>query len=61
MTAVGASSFPSVFKEKRLRLNKKVPFLSGANGVVSKRSRTLFLLELTNRPVCAAEERDLFY
>jgi len=30
------SSFPSVFKEGWLRLNKKVPFLSGADEVVSK-------------------------
>src|SRR5215813_4020439 len=36
MTAVEASSFPSVFKEGWLRLNKKVPFLNGADGVVSK-------------------------
>src|SRR5215831_17882528 len=36
MTALEASSFPSVFKEGWLRLNKKVPFLSGADGVVSK-------------------------
>ena len=36
MTAVEASSFPSVFKEGWLRLNKKVPFLSGADGVVRK-------------------------
>src|SRR5215813_8796831 len=27
---------PSVFKEGWLRLNKKIPFLSGAGGVVSK-------------------------
>ena len=33
--------FPSVFKEGWLRLNKKVPFLSGADGVVSKTSRSL--------------------
>src|SRR5215471_6489951 len=69
MTAVEASSFPSVFKEGWLRLNKRIPFLSGADGVVSKRSRSLlinirvahliFLLEFTNHPVCAAEERDL--
>src|SRR5215813_14257313 len=49
---------------------KKIPFLSGADGVVSKRSRSLlmnirvahlnFLLEFTNRAVCAAKERDLF-
>ena len=26
---------PSVFKEGCLRLNKKIPFLSGADGVVS--------------------------
>jgi hypothetical protein len=26
--------FPSVFKEGWLRLNKKIPFLSGADGVV---------------------------
>jgi hypothetical protein len=36
MTDVEASSFPSVFKEGWLRLNKKVPFLSGADGVVSR-------------------------
>src|SRR5262249_10497645 len=36
MIALEASSFPSVFKEGWLRLNKKVPFLSGADGVVSK-------------------------
>jgi hypothetical protein len=36
MTAVEASSFPSVFKEGWLRLNKKVPFLSGADEVVGK-------------------------
>src|SRR5215831_13741702 len=36
MTALEASSFPSVFKEGWLRLNKKAPFLSGADGVVSK-------------------------
>src|SRR5262245_36033677 len=64
-----AGSFPSVFKEGWLRLKKKVPFLSGADGVVSKRSRSLLLnirvahlilLEFTNHPVCAAKERDLF-
>jgi hypothetical protein len=68
MTAVEASSCP-VFKEGWLRLNKKLPFLSGADGVVSKRSRSLLmnirvahliLLEFTNHPVCAAKERDLF-
>src|SRR5215475_958069 len=68
MTAVEVSSFPSVFKEGWLRLNKKVPFLS-ADGVVSKRSRSLlrkhprsapYLLEFTNHPVCAAKERALF-
>src|SRR5262249_47147837 len=32
MTALEASSFPSVFKEGWLRLNKKVPFLGGADG-----------------------------
>ena len=31
---------PSVFKEGWLRLNKKTPFLIGADGVVSKRSRS---------------------
>src|SRR5262245_17089950 len=36
ITALEASSFPSVFKEGWLRLNKRVPFLSGADGVVSK-------------------------
>ena len=52
-----------------LRLNTKVPFLSGADGVVSKGSRSLLidirvahliLLEFKNHPVCAAKERDLF-
>ena len=43
MTAVEASSFPSVFKEGWLRLNKKAPFLRGADGVVSKRSRSLLI------------------
>ena len=33
--------FPSVFKEGWLRLNKKIPILCGADGVVSKRSRSL--------------------
>src|SRR5262245_63193767 len=69
ITAVEASSFPSVFKEGWLRLNKKVPFLSGADGVVSKRARSLLihirvsapiLFEITNHPVCAAKKRDLF-
>jgi len=68
MTAVEASSFPSVFKEGWLRLNKKIPFLCGADGVVSKRSRSLhidirvahhILFEITNHPVCAAKERGL--
>src|SRR5215475_14800061 len=66
-TALEASSFPSVFKEGWLRLSKKVPFLSGADRVVSKRSRSLlicprsapYLFEFTNHPVCAAKERDL--
>ena len=35
MTPVEVGSFPSVFKEGWLRLNKKIPFLSGADGVVS--------------------------
>jgi len=43
MTAAEDSSFPSVFKEAWLRLNKKVPYLSGADGVVSKRSRSLII------------------
>src|SRR5215470_15003001 len=73
MTALEAISFPSVFKEGWLRLNKKVPFLSGADGVVGKFQQKLrcatriFIRRLrdparpfTNRPVCAAKERDLF-
>jgi len=35
--------FPSVFKEGWLRLNKKVPFLSGADEVVIKRTRSLLI------------------
>jgi len=67
---VRASPFPSVFKEGWLRLNKKIPFLSGVNGVVSKfkqKNKVRFAdiyKEATrpfiNHPVCAAEERDLF-
>ena len=43
MTPVEVGSFPSVFKEGWLRLNKKIPFLSGADGVVRKRSRSLLI------------------
>src|SRR5215475_4821707 len=43
MTHVEASSIPCVFKEGWLRLNKKIPFLTGADGVVSKRSRRLLI------------------
>src|SRR5215467_11984204 len=35
--------FPSVFKEGWLRFNKKFPFLSDADGVVSKRSHNLLI------------------
>src|SRR5215475_6438622 len=35
-TALEASSFPSVFKEGWLRLNKKAPLLRDADGVVRK-------------------------
>ena len=68
MTAVEVSSFPSVFKEGWLRLNKKVPFLSGADGVVSKFEQnkvryadiyTEATRLFTNHPVCANKERDL--
>jgi len=60
MTAVEASSFPSVFKEGWLRLDKKVPFLSGADGVVSKFEQNTEATRLfTNHPVCANKERDL--
>jgi hypothetical protein len=31
-SGVVAAQFLSVFKEGRLRLNKKIPFLSGADG-----------------------------
>jgi len=69
MTAVEASSFPSVFKEGWLRLNKKFPFLGGADGGLVKgrvaslyvREAHLILFEITNHPVCATKERDLFY
>jgi hypothetical protein len=33
--ATSEALFPSVFKEGWLRLNKKLPFFSGADGVVS--------------------------
>ena len=62
-------TFPSVFKEGWLRLNKKIPFLNGADGVVSKRSRSFLidirvahfiLLEFTNHPVCAVRKGIFF-
>jgi hypothetical protein len=34
-STVEASPIPLLFKEGRLRLNKKIPFLSSADGVVS--------------------------
>jgi hypothetical protein len=34
-SGVVTAPFPSVFNEGWLRLNKKIPFLSGADGVVS--------------------------
>ena len=63
-----AAPFPSVSKEGCLRLNKKIPFRSGADGVVSKsrvaslhaRVAFLILFEFTNHPACAAKERALF-
>src|SRR5215475_4872085 len=68
MKPVEASSFPSVFKEGRLRSVKR--FRSSAaqtgwlvNGRVASlyaRVAILILFEITNPPVCAAEERDLF-
>jgi hypothetical protein len=60
MTDVEASSFPSVFKEGWLRLNKKVPFLSGADGVVSNfKQNKEATRPFTNHPVCTTKERDL--
>jgi len=50
-------------------INKKIPFLSGADGVVGnfKQNKERYASiykeatrPFTNRPVCAAEERDLF-
>src|SRR5215510_5543716 len=50
-------------------INKKIPFLSGADGVVSNFEQNMeryadIYMEatrpFTNHPVCAAEERDLF-
>ena len=35
-SGVVAPPIPLLFKEGRLRLNKKIPFLSGADGVVIK-------------------------
>ena len=50
-------------------INKKIPFLSGADGVVNKRSRSflidnreahlVFLFEFINHLICAAKEGDL--
>ena len=59
--------FPSVFKEGWLRLNKKSPFKSGADGVVSnfKQNKERFASIckeaarfFSNHPVCAAKERE---
>ena len=49
-------SFPSVFKEGWLRLNKKIPFLSGADGVVSNfKQNKEAVRPFTNHPGrCAA-------
>ena len=85
---------PLLFKEGWLRLNKKIPFHSGADGVVRNFKQNteryasiyrqerfalgsyrgcpsqvrrgllnqyfLILFEITNHPVCAVKERDLF-
>ena len=68
LTAVEAGPFPSVFKEGWLRLNKKIPFLSSADGVVSNfqqnKDRYADLYKeatrpFHNHPVCAAKERGL--
>jgi len=60
--------FPSVFKEGWLRLNKKSHSSAAQTGwLVGGRVASLYarevhliLLEITNHPVCAAKERDLF-
>src|SRR5262249_11738617 len=65
----GCRSTPLRFQGGWLRcaINKKIPFLSGADGAVSKRSRSLLYarlalhisFEINNRPVCASKERGL--
>ena len=63
-----ASSLPSVFKWW-LRLNKKLPFLSGADGwlVNSNKNKVRYAdiykeatRPFTNHPACAVKERELF-
>ena len=49
--------FPSFERRGGCAIKKTIPFLSGAAGVVSKRSRSLLILfEITNHPVCAAKD-----
>jgi hypothetical protein len=52
-----APPFPSVFKQGRLRLNKKIPFLSGADAVVSNfKQNKEATRPFTNHPVCAFKD-----
>src|SRR5215467_4354226 len=61
--------FPSFSRRGGCAINKKIPFLSGADGVVRKFQQNEVRYadidkeaarSFTNHPVCAAEERDLF-
>src|SRR5215469_13078593 len=58
-TSIEASPFPSVFKEGCPSEQKT---LERSGGVVTKepRSAPCLLMEVTNRPVCAAKERGHF-
>jgi len=60
---------PPFLRRGGCAINKKIPFLSGADGVVCKfqqnkvRCANIYkeaTRPFTNHPVCAAEERDLF-
>src|SRR5215831_12736811 len=59
MTAVEASSFPLLSKEGRPRSGRGWLVKSRVASVYA-RVAILILFEITNHPVCATKERDLF-
>jgi hypothetical protein len=53
---VPTKPIPLLFKEGRLRLNKKIPFRSGADGVVSNFKENEVATRPFSNPVCAAKD-----